>query len=214
MFASVIAWLAHLSFAKGLFPIQFNTAQVTPIIEKTGLDTSNPAGYRPISILNTISYVWERLFLASLIPHISPSICPLQSAYNQFHSTETVLLKISSDLFEAAESSWVTVLAALDLSAAFDTIDHQVLVRRLEHTFGVKGSTLIWASSYLEGRSCFVKVVNAMSTILSSDTGAPQGSVLSPLLFSLFTTPLGDVISSFGVEFHQYADGTPGHKER
>ena len=98
------------------------------------------------------------------------------------------------------------MLVALDLSAAFNTIDHQVLVRRLEHTFGIKGSALSWTKSYLEGLSCFVKVGNAMSTTLSSDTGVPQGSVLSPLLFSLFTTPLGDVISRFGVKFHQYAD--------
>ena len=152
VFASVIAQLANLSFAKGLFPIQFKTAQVNPIVKKAGLDTSNPASYRPISNLNTISNVLERLFLTRLIPHISPSICLLQSAYRQFHST---------DLFKAAESDCFTVLVVIDLSAAFDTIDHQVLVRRLEHTCGVKGPALNLANSYLEGCSCFVKVGNA-----------------------------------------------------
>ena len=112
------------------------------------------------------------------------------------------------DLFEAAEFGCVTVLVALDLSVAFDTIDHQVLVRRLELTFSVKGPALSWTKSYLEGCSCFVNVGNAMSTTLCSDTGVPQGSVLGPLLFSLFTTPLDDVISGFGVIFHQYADDT------
>ena len=153
--------------------------------------------------VNTISKVLERLFLARLAPHVSPSICSLQSAYRHFHSTETVLLKIASDLFEAAESGCVTVLVALDLLAAFDTIDHQVLVRRLKHTFGVKGPALSWANSYLEGCSCFVNVGNAMSTTLSSDTGIQHGSVLGTLLFSLFTMPLSDIISSFGVKFHQ-----------
>ena len=159
MSASVIARLVNLSFGEDLFRIQFKTAQVTTIVKKTGLDTSNLASYRPISNLNTISKVLERLFLARLIPHVSPSICPLQSAYRQFHSSETVLLKIASDLFEAAESGCVTVLVALDLSAAFD---HQVLVLRLEHMFGVKEPALSWSKSYLEGRSCFVKVGNAM----------------------------------------------------
>ena len=167
VFASVIVRLENLSFAEGLFPIPFKTAQVTPIVNKTGFETSNPASYRPISNLNTINKVLKRLFLAKLIPHVSPSICPLQSEYRQFHSTETVLLKIVNDLFEAAESGCVTVLVALDLSAAFNTIDHQVLVRRLEHTFGVKGPALSWAKSYIEGCSCFVKVSNAMSTTLS-----------------------------------------------
>ena len=96
VFESVIARLANL------FPIQFKTAQVIPIVKRTDLDTTNPASYRPISNLNTISKVLERLFLARLIPHVSPFICPLQSAYAQFHSTETVLVKIASDLFEAA----------------------------------------------------------------------------------------------------------------
>ena len=100
------------------------------------------------------------------------------------------------------------MLVALDLSTAFDTIAHQVLVWRLKHTFGVKGPALSWAKSYLAGRSCFVKVSNAMPTTLSSDIGVPQGFVLGSLLFSLFTTPLGQVKSSFGIKFHQYADGT------
>ena len=85
VFSRVIARLANLSFAEGLFPIQFKTAEVTPIVKKTGLDTSNPTSYRPISHLCTISKVLERLFLATLIPHVSPFIFPLQSAYRQFH---------------------------------------------------------------------------------------------------------------------------------
>ena len=116
-------------FAEGLFPIQFKTAQMTPIIKIAGLDTSNPASYKPISNLNTISKVLERLYLARPIPHVSLSTCLLQSAYRQFHSTETILLKIANDLFEATESGCVTVLFALNLSSAFDTIDHQVLVQ-------------------------------------------------------------------------------------
>ena len=107
---------------------------MTPLVKKVGIYISDPASYRPISNLNTISKVLEKLFQARLIPHISLSFCPFQSAYHRFHSTETALLKITSDLFGATESGCATILVALDLSAAFDTIDHSVLERRLEHS--------------------------------------------------------------------------------
>ena len=92
---------------------------------------------------------------------------------------------IASNAFEAAEFDCVTALVALDLSAAFDTIDQQVLVRRLEQTFGIKGPTFGWTKSYFERRWRFVKVGNAASTTLRADTDVPQGSVVGPLL--LFT---------------------------
>ena len=203
VFASVIARLANLSFVEGSFRIQFKTAQVTSIVKKAVVTLPNSASDRPISNLNTISKVLEQLFLARLIPDVSPSICPLQSAYRQFHSTETALLKIVSHMFEAVDSGCVTVLVALNLSAAFDIIDRQVLVQRLEHTFGVKGPAFDWMKSYLERRSCFVKGGNAMSTTFRSGISVPQGSVPGPLLFSLFRTPPVDIISRFGVKFHQ-----------
>ena len=84
------------------------------------------------------------------------------------------LLKISSDMFDAVESGCVTVSVALDLSAAFDTIDHSVLIRRLQHTFGVNSAALDWLKSYLNGRSCFTKVRDASSVTSTSDTGVPQ----------------------------------------
>ena len=139
VFSCVIERLANLSFAEGSFPSRLKIAQVTPLVKKVDIDISDPACYRPISNLNTISKVLEKLFQARLIPHFSPSFCPFQSAYRRFHSSETALLKIVSDLFEATESGCATILVSLDLSAAFDTIDHSVLERRLEHTFGVCG---------------------------------------------------------------------------
>ena len=108
----------------------------------------------------------------------------------------------------AVESWCVTVLAALDLSAAFDKIDYSDLAKRLERTFGHNDATLNWLKSYLNGRSRFVKIWDGSSTTTTSDTGVPQGSCLGPLLFSLSTIPLDDVISHYGVKFHQYADDT------
>ena len=87
--------------------------------------------------------------MSRLMPHVSGNFCPLQSAYRKHHSTETALLRITNDLFEAVDAKKANVLVALDLSAAFDTIDHSVLLRRLEHTFEVGGTALSWLRSYL-----------------------------------------------------------------
>ena len=172
------------------------------------MDTGDPSDHRPISNLNTMSKVLERLFISRLMLHVSGNFCPLQSAYRKHYSTETALLRITNDLFEAVDAKKANVLVALDLSAAFDTIDHSVLLRRLEHTFGVGGTALSWLRSYLHQRPSFVKTGTAQSSTVVGDTGVPQGSSLGPLLFSLFITPLGGVISRFAVPYHQNADDT------
>jgi hypothetical protein len=156
-FSLIIARLANLSFEQSMFPDRFKAAMVTPLLKKEGIDASDPANYRPISNLNTISKILERLFLARLTPHVrsTTSFNPLQSAYRCMHSTETALNKIMHDTYEAFDSGRATILVALDLSAAFDTIDHNTLVGRLHHTFGVSGAALDWLRSYLGNRrSC------------------------------------------------------------
>ena len=114
-------------------------------------------------------------------------------------------------MFEAADAGCATVLVELDLSAAFDTIDHAVLLSRLSDTFVVTGTALNWIKSYLTDRTSFVRIESISSSTISLDTGVPQGSVLGPLLFTLFTTPLGGIITRFGLRFHQYADDTQIH---
>ena len=86
-------------------------------------------------------------------------------------------------MFEAVESRFVTVLIALDLSAAFDIIDYPVIVKKLEHTFGNNWAVLSWLTSYLNGISCFIKSRDASSTTTMNETGIPQGSCLGLLLF-------------------------------
>jgi len=133
---------------------------------------------------------------------------PHQSAYIKHHSTETALLYIRDHLINVIGSQKVSCLCLLDLSAAFDTIDHNMLLTCLSSWFGIQVSALDWFKSYLSSRSFRVKCNNNLSSCHSCICGVPQGSVLGPLLFILYTTPLSTLISSLSLNHHLYADDT------
>ena len=100
----------------------------------------------------------------------------------------------------------VTALTLLDLSAAFDTIDHTILLRRLCNWFGASGKVLDWCKSYLTGRSLRIKLGNCLSSRCDLSFGVPQGSVLGPLLYTLYTTPLSSLVSGHAIPHHLHAD--------
>ena len=131
-----------------------------------------------------------------------------QSAYKQFHSTETALLKVHNDINLNIDNGKVTALTLLDLSAAFDTIDHNILITRLSTWYGISGTALSWFTSYLTDRQQAIKIGNCFSDMLPTSCGVPQGSVLGPLLFTLYTTPLSSVIQGHNLDHHLYADDT------
>ena len=215
-FSLLISHLANLSFSQATFPANFKLALISPLLKKPGLSKSDPSNFRPISNLNTIGKILERLALACLFPHVSvtPSFSPFQSAYCKFHSTETALLKLTNDILETMDSGKITILTALDMSAAFDTLDHATLLHRPEHTFGLSGFVISWIRSYLFSRSSFVKIDSSSSPVTTILTGIPQGSVSGSLLFVLFISPIANVINAGQagnnnlVSFYQYADYT------
>ena len=203
-----IARIANLSFRDGVFPTSFKCARVTPILKKQGLNIEDPANYRPISNLQTLSKLLEKLYLSRLRPHLATTgrMDPFQSAYRSNCSTETALVKLFGDLYDGMDGKKITLLVTLDISAAFDTIDSSILVERLQVYFGVNGMPLKWISSYLENRSQYVMLNGIESPINVLQAGVPQGSVLGPILFSAFIAPLSDLVESFKVDHHQYAD--------
>ena len=135
-------------------------------------------------------------------------LLPFQSAYRSCHSTETTLLTLLNKTRLSADQGESTLLVSLDLSAAFDTIDHAILLDRLRLMYGVDGTALNWLRSYLTQRSQYVKVGQDISPSVLLSTGVPQGSVLGPILFTSFISPIQFVASHFKVDQQQYADDT------
>ena len=127
-----------------------------------------------------------------------------QSAYRPHRSTETALLKVTNDLLSAMDDGKISVLVLLDLSAAFDTIDHEILLHRLHNVFGFGDTVLSWFQSYLENRTQTVDVHGKHSTPASLPYGVPQGSVFGPIPFILYTQPLSNVnIIQFFIKYVQ-----------
>ena len=156
LFGSIIATLANKSFLDGSFPQTFKSAQVKPLLKKSRLDPDNPSNYRPISNLNTISKILERLFLSRLRTHVSATgnFNSRQSGFRPHHSTETALQSILNDIYRSIDArELITLLVALDISAAFDALEHDILLKRLEQTFGIKGCALNWIRLYLSGHT-------------------------------------------------------------
>ena len=141
-------------------------------------------------------------------PRVFPSLSRFQSAYRKFHSTETALLRVQNDLNLAIDRKQLSALVLLDLPAAFDTIDHDILLNRLSTSFGISNSALSLLTSYLSCRSQAIHIGNESSSILPLSRGVPQGSVLGPLLFALYTTPISRVIEGLPLKSHLYADDT------
>ena len=141
VFAPFLTALFNRSLSLGVVPSGFKAAYTTPRLKKPDLDPANVKSFRPISNLTVLSKLLERLVARELLDHVRVhKLLPdLQSAYRAQHSTETAVLKVLSDILTAADRGDLSMLTLLDLSAAFDTVDHRILLRRLKNSYGLNG---------------------------------------------------------------------------
>jgi hypothetical protein len=201
--------IVNTSLLSGVFPDVLHKAIITPVLKKPSLNRNELKNYRPVANLQFTSKVLEKCASSQLIEHTNAHSLsePLQSAYRTLHSTETALACVHNDILRALDDQKAVVLLMLDLSAAFDTVDHEIMLQRLRYDFGVTGSSHEWYSSYLENRSCRVSVSGVYSEELHLEYGLPQGSVTGPLGFVYYNTHVvGNILRYHGVKYHIYAD--------
>jgi Reverse transcriptase (RNA-dependent DNA polymerase) len=189
-------------------------AVILPLLKKNGLDSTQPSNFRPIANLPFMSKILERIVDHQLTAHLTRNnALPVsQSAYLVHRSTETALLRIHSDICSHLDSSNAVLLGTLDMSTAFDTVDHDILLQRLSTSYGITGPALKWIASYLSGRTCFVLVLGKSSKVYALICGVPQGSVLGPKFFILYTADLEALVTKSGFAYHSFADDTQIYK--
>jgi hypothetical protein len=180
---------------------------IVPLLKKPSLDPNDLKNYRPVSNFPSIVKVIEKVVHKKVLFHLEHNHLtdPFQSAYKKHHSCETTILSILNDAYTAMDKREVTIMAFLDMSAAFDTVDHNLLSQKLL-SLGIAGEALEWFKVYLSGRSHSTQVDGLMSQPLALKMGVPQGSVLGPLLFSIYIRDLSEVIEESGVKHSKYAD--------
>jgi hypothetical protein len=200
-----LTMLINASFSLGIFPDDLKIAKICPVFKAgSRFDLSN---FRPISVLPVFSKVFEKLVYSRLINYLTKSniIVPNQFGFIKGFSTSMALTDFYDKISKYLENNEFAIGVFIDLQKAFDTLDHSILLRKLNH-YGVRGVALNWFTSYLHGRTQCVSIANSTSALLPITCGVPQGSILGPLLFLLY---INDIINSSSLlQFTLFADDT------
>ena len=186
-FVDLLVNIVNISLQSGVFAREWKTALLYPLIKKSGLDVIK-SNYRPVSNLSFISWLVEKAAINQLVQHadyhdLSPHY---QTAYKKNHSCETSLLRLTNDALGAMEQQQATIVVVTDLSAAFDMVNHDILLSILDKRFGLQGNILNWAETYLHPRNFKVCIGDAKSGVRQLKQSVPQGSVGGPILFNFY----------------------------
>jgi hypothetical protein len=167
--------IVNLSIQSSTVPSSLKTATVTPLLKKAQLDSEELKNYRPVSNLPYISKVIEKVIVQQVDSHMKENALyeSHQSAYRKGHSTETALVKIIDDILCAVDEAHCVFLVLLDQSAAFDTINQEYLLQRLDKTYGIRDSALTWMRSYFKERTQSVNHGDTSSDLKVLKTGFP-----------------------------------------
>ena len=205
--------LINLSLATGCFD-GLKEAIVRPTFKKDASDLEDFSNFRPVSNLPFISKLIERVVQSRLQAHMDliNYNCDTQFGYKKFHGTETLLVKLVNDLLIGLDSRSGIVLVLIDLSAAFDTVDHNKLINILANELNIRNTALKWFKSYLSNRTQRVYVNGQFSEPLELSFGVPQGSVLGPILFNIYVKSLANVFLNAGFNTLSYADDNSGYQ--
>ena len=178
-----MANIINSSLRSSQVPKSMKSAIVIPLLKKSSLDPDILKNYHPVSKLSYISKLLERVVAGRLTDYMTENTLHkhLQSAYKPGQSTETALVKVQNDILTSIDQHGVVILVMLDLSAAFDTINHDILFSRMENTLGITGQALAWFKSYLSGRTLRIKIDKSFSELQDILWSVPQGSVSYPL---------------------------------
>ena len=185
----------NLSLAEGIFPSDWKNARVSPIYKSGSRDECS--NYRPISVLSTISKIFEKIVFDQMNEYFASNaiLTPYQSGFRKGYSTMTSLLKTTNEWLVNMDKGLINGVVFLDLKKAFDTVDHDILIKKLEF-YGIKNIALRWFISYLSRRKQVCKICSSISEIKTITTGVPQGSNLGPLLFLLYINDLPNCLKS------------------
>ena len=204
---SPLTLIINQSLVTGIFPTKLTIAKVAPLHKKG--HSYLMTNYRPVSLLSAISKLFEKVVYNQLYTHFQTYKLFYFSQYGfrKRHSTEYAALELIDKVLQNIDDKNATFAIYMDLSKAFDTLNHRILINKLSH-YGIHGNELAWFSSYLCDRIQYVEIESHQSHMLYLQTGVPQGSILGPLIFLIYMNDAPNI--SPLLEFILYADDTTG----
>ena len=213
--APIYKQIIDTSLMTGEIPNNLKYAIINPYLKKPNLDVEVLSSYRPVSQLPLLSKILEKIVNNQIISYLNTYdlLDRRQNAFRKNHSTETTLLSLFADLYKSLDSNLPIQLILLDLSAAFDTIDFDILIERLR-SIGIWKVPIKWFSNFIRGRSFSIKINETLSQPYAIKYGVPQGSTLSPILFSIYLLPLNKLLTNLPhVNYNLYADDIELHAQ-